>query len=534
METPTILNQPNMDGLFIGGTNHDLEGFASGNDFDYKIGEDITFSYKITCPYTASWAIYKDDPEDNAIAEFGEVGNNDHGYEGQRQVRPVRRGETKPGETEFSVTTRMNKPGVVRFDITFKDEAGNTVKYANGNKDAFITTVAIVDFENIKQPIEKGIGGAKPTYYLTASGEKVNMDTDGFLNELRETANCEFAAVERVLRDNAEKIKSFFDNANPGDDIAFGNVVYILCSIQGEKRYFTFRIATNEIVGTTSTGADGLFSDECYKKAAEKYGLPEYNLRPAAGVFAVPKNTDKLDTVSAFFHGYGTARALYDNCFENRLMVNMNSHGMRDELDDAYIANLVAYDICSGGTKGCLLGDHEKTITDPHHLYMYGIILRDYIGYKAGQVLYEILTGKKPEIVMSNGGSMGGWQSFMVTALNFDIDRTYGDIIWNATIGAETTNDYISNFISTGNPAAYYFSSVSAAEHINSTMNKRPSNFKVGLTGGMADHTSPVNGIIAVYNAFTKCPKTIELKQFGEHGFNPVTPKYISKRENLK
>ncbi len=520
-----------MNSLFSGGTDRDLNGFANGNDLEYKVGEEITFSYKINPPYKACWALYKDDPEINAIAEFGEKGDNSHGCEGQIQVKPVKRGETEIGETELSVTTKMNQAGVVRFDITFKDEAGNTVKYDKGTRDAFVTTVAVVDMENIKQPIEKELGGGKPEGYISASGEKIVMNTDDFFNQMRENFGAQVNVIKDCIQKNSAEVKDFFLNSNVGDELKLEDKLYLLCSKTGDFRYITFRIATNSTVGVCSTGEDGLFSSPCYAKAQEKYGLPQYNLRPAAGVFAFPSDLSEVEIFSSFYQGYGNARAAYNNGLKNRFMVNMNSHGMRDELDDDYIANIAAHGILEGGNKLCIFSDYEAKLTDPHHLYMYGIIMRDYIAFQVGKAVFETVLGKKPPKITSNGGSMGGWQSFMVTALDFEINNSYGDVIWMATIGAETTNDYISNFLPrNNNPAFYYFSSVCAAQHINSTMKFRPQGYSIGLTGGLADHTSILNGILAIYNAFDACPKTISLKQFGEHGFDPVITEYVSKK----
>lgn len=534
MAEQTVLDVKSLDTLFSGGTNHALENFANGNDFEYKIGEDITFSYTFNGDFIAKWAVYKDDPEDNAIPELGETGTNAHGTDWQKQISPVKKGVTAYGEKTLSVTTRMNKAGIVRFDILLCDKDGTPVKY-DTTRTAFFTTIAVVDFDNIKQPLENGVGDGLPTSYIDASGKTVNKTTDEFLFDLREKGLAAAAPAEKCISENGEKIKNFIKSAELGSDISFGNTLYLkLIKKTDDCGYFAFRIATNDVVGTVSTGEDGLFNDPVYKKAAEVFGCPEYILRPAAGVFAIPYDLSAADTFSAHYHGYGTARALLDNGNPSRIMVNMNSHGMKDELDDDYIANIAAHTTDEGGNKQCMFSDLERAMTDPTHLYPYGIILRDFVAFLCGKAMYKLLKGERPKKIMSNGGSMGGWQSFMMSALDYDVDATYGDCIWMTTVGEETTNNYVSNFIPTGNPALYYYSTASAGAHISLTMDKRPSHYKLGLTGGLADHTSIISGIIGLYNNINGCPKSIEFRQFGEHGFYPVKGAPISFKCNTE
>ncbi|MBO5726694.1 MAG: acetylxylan esterase, partial [Clostridia bacterium] len=173
-----------------------------------------------------------------------------------------------------------------------------------------------------------------------------------------------------------------------------------------------------------------------------------------------------------------------------------------------------------GGTKG-FFNEFNSTSDvgvekSPTELYAYGIVKRDYFGLQFAKMLPEYNPDSKNS---ATGGSMGGFRSVMAAAFDSSIKTVNAAYTWMASVGGRENDKIAGGFMPAHTIGIQYFSTVNAAAMLGSDVTL---NF---TSCGLGDYTSPPAGIIAAYNAAT-CNKTIELRQYREHGTTRTTRHY--------
>ncbi len=507
---PTFKNGKYQD-VISGGPVNELDNNASTDSISYGLNEDITFKYKVKGLYNVKYELYKDLPSENLYGTETYTTGTTKVLEGVCTDRV------------FTLTTQMKKAGTLRLRIFLLDAKGNAVTLP-GNT-TFFDTVVAADYANITEVMaEKGLVNYSQT-------EKV-------YDEMKTAFAAKSDVLKNAVAADQTNFDAFFDklNTNPvlGDTYENGNLIYLsVVNITDNDVFLDFRLATDSVVGTTSTGSDNLFSDEVYKTQAKATNTQEYNLRPSTGVIVLPRNAaDNSLSLSGGYQGYGESYGGITASANGVLAIRMNSHGFKNyeaAINTTYRDNMKSTNIENGGINGCIVGSYEAGMTDYKDMYQYGMLMRDYVALQFAKLFpaYNKAGGN----VSTSGGSMGGWQSVSIAALDNDVTNASLSIVWMCSVGGNEYEYVPSNFMPTivnGNTTRMLYSSVGAADYINKTLSQR-AGFKVKVYGGLADPTAPVQGLIALYNKF-ECEKSLELIQFMKHGENYSSKLYRSER----
>ncbi len=507
---PTFKNGKYQD-VISGGPVNELDNNASTDSISYGLNEDITFKYKVKGLYNVKYELYKDLPSENLYGTETYTTGTTKVLEGVCTDRV------------FTLTTQMKKAGTLRLRIFLLDAKGNAVTLP-GNT-TFFDTVVAADYANITEVMaEKGLVDYSQT-------EKV-------YDEMKTAFAAKSDVLKNAVAADRTNFDAFFDklNTNPvlGDTYENGNLIYLsVVNITDNDVFLDFRLATDSVVGTTSTGSNNLFSDEVYKTQAEATNTQEYNLRPSTGVIVLPRNAaDNSLSLSGGYQGYGESYGGITASANGVLAIRMNSHGFKNyeaAINTTYRDNMKSTNIENGGINGCIVGSYEAGMTDYKDMYQYGMLMRDYVALQFAKLFpaYNKAGGN----VSTSGGSMGGWQSVSIAALDNDVTNASLSIVWMCSVGGNEYEYVPSNFMPTivnGNTTRMLYSSVGAADYINKTLSQR-AGFKVKVYGGLADPTAPVQGLIALYNKF-ECEKSLELIQFMKHGENYSSKLYRNER----
>ena len=452
-----------VDVLFYGGTDHDIDGIDSTSAISYKTGEDISFILNLKTAYTLSWQLDKDDPEENL-----------YGDERVIYGTKVLTGTFDPATdgSIFSLTTQMANPGVAKLTIKFLDTKGITV--------ATIYISAAADYENIRQSLEEGF-----------TVDELVAETSGYYNSWTTAWDTHIADVNSAI-DNSELSTWLATTKAVGDEFTIDGVLKLQVATVGSNyTTYNFWIATDNSVGIATDG-------------------DSYLTRPATGVFAVPNGVSANSlNMRVGFLAYGQSTVSTGGPTAGTVTVRITSHGLENgsEFDGDAGTNMV--------------GDNPETA------YQYGILRRDYTAMQVAKHLFADILADDLQIT-TNGGSMAGWQSVVIAALDDDVNRVETSVTWLCQLGANQYGDIISwhpdAYVPVTSKAARVFSSVTAAHIINDRVVAGNKAFTLDIMeAGLGDYSaSAPHGVIALYNAFdgdnANITKSAKFYQFREHG----------------
>ncbi len=492
------------DDYLICGTQHDLDGLENTDSFSYKTGEDIVFILKPKQSYSVEYTLYKDNAAENLYGDEKIID----------AVRQSVKHATATGNTQ--IVTRMAKPGAVRLGCSLTDKNGEVILRFNIG--------AVADSDKIRQPMDKA--DLIPTGYTTSSGEKVEKSIKEFYDDMRTDFDSIFKKIKQKVEKERKAFNEFwYKEKNIGDSFCIPETVECRVVKTDESGvYVDFKLATDEGVGTVSTGDDGLFCSEIYKKRSTQTGRQQYNLRPSCGIISVPVPA-AAGTLSmrGCYRGYGNVPAELVGT-DADIAVSMNSHGILNMCGSDYYEKLDRVPLEDGGIGNCVVSLYEQALTDPRDLYTYGILMRDYVALQFAKLI-PFYDGRGENLTVI-GGSMAAWQSVCLSVLDKDVVKSRLNIPWMCSLGWEKAGDIPSGFMPAGTNAEYYYSTVCAARLLHGR-----TNYSTAITAGLADYdASPPSGVTALYNEFD-CPKCIEFEQFKNHGQSACRNVIISRRE---
>jgi cephalosporin-C deacetylase-like acetyl esterase len=182
----------------------------------------------------------------------------------------------------------------------------------------------------------------------------------------------------------------------------------------------------------------------------------------------------------------------------------MNTHGLPNDLPQ------VEYDTLKKG-KLANYGRSAEELKNPEKTYFVYVLLRNMQAIRYAMTLPQ-WNGTS---ITANGGSQGGYQSFVIAALasiapDMPITSISAKLPWACDLGAKEPTRHGSSFgCSLDNPGAAYLDTANFAALINP-------NVKAYVECGFADPQCPPTGITAAYNML-KCEKEIVYHQARGH-----------------
>lgn len=482
--------------IITGGAVNDLDNSTLTDAVSYNVNEDITFKYEVNGLYNVKYELYKDKPDENLYGDEARAAANS---------TLVKSGVIT--DRIFKITTQMKTAGTVRLRIYLLDVNGNAINMPGGDIKYYDTTV-VADYSNIKEVmIEQNVLSYDDTAkiypeMIDAFSAPVNNIKSAIDNDSNFTEYWNKITTNPQVNDKYE------------NDLVYLNVV----KVSATDVFVDFRLATDSVIGTTSTGSDNLFSDAKYAQQAEAVGQPAYNLRPSTGSLIIPINAaDGSLGIKGEYQGYGNGNGNITYSAGNNIAVRMNSHGFENYKaisNPDYINTLNSVTPENGGVLYCIVGgDLENSTTDYKQLYQYGILKRDYVALQFAKMLPAYNTAGKN--ISVSGDSMGAWQSVSMAALDSDVSNAALKIVWMCSVGGNEYGYNSSNFMPSVSRASTHmlFSSVGAADYINKSGH---TDLKVAIEGGLSDYTAPTQGLFALYNKLN-CEKSIKMEQYKTH-----------------
>ena len=453
----------NVDNLFYGGTDHDIDADPATTAISYGLNEDISFIIRLKGDYQIKWSLYKDDPDVNAISELGEVNGSVASH--------VKSGTFTPGidSNTLIVTTQMKQAGVVRLVFNLYDANGKAARVnENGGANNFSMSAA-ADYENITQSVEE---------LFTA--EQVMTEAKGYYEAWKTEWDTQVKVITDAAAADADFAAWLADNEKTaGAEKQVGELLKLkVAANNGTYTAYNFWIATGE-EGLSTAGTE--------------------NNRPATGVFSIPNTADNSLDMYATFTAWGGNNVATSGPQSGTLEVRVVGHGK--DLG-------TAFDLNSG-----------INTENPTQVFNYGILNRDYVTLQVAKSLFANKL-KDNFGIKTNGGSMGGWRSVIIGAIDTDVNEFQVNIPWMCQVGAAQAGD-ITSWHPTYCDGLRPFSTVTAARIINERVAAGEQEFTVTITAGLGDYqASAPHGIIALYNAFddAKVTKSLAFKQFKEHG----------------
>ncbi|MBE6806212.1 MAG: leucine-rich repeat domain-containing protein, partial [Ruminococcaceae bacterium] len=453
-----------VDVLFYGGTDHDIDGIDSTSAISYKTGEDISFILNLKTAYTLSWQLDKDDPAENL-----------YGDERVIYGTKVLTGTFNPATdgSIFTLTTQMANAGVASLTVDFIDTEGATV--------ATIYISAAADYENITQSLEEGF-----------TADELVAETSGYYNSWTAEWDTHIADVNAAIDNNAGLSTWLATPKAVGAEYTINSVLKLQVAAVGSNyTSYYFWIATDNSVGIATNG-------------------DSYLTRPATGVFAVPNGVSANSlNMRVGFLAYNETTVGTGGPTTGTVTVRITSHGLENgsEFDGDVSTNMI--------------GDNPETA------YQYGILRRDYTAMQVAKHLFADILADDLQIT-TNGGSMAGWQSVVIAAFDEDVNKVETSVTWMCQLGANQYGDIISwhpdAYVATTSKAARVFSTVTAARIVNNRVVAGNKAFTLDIMdAGLGDYNaSAPHGIIALYNAFdgnnANITKSATFYQFRNHG----------------
>ena len=479
-----------VDEIVVGGTNYALDGSATTNDISYKVGEKITFTLHIKGNYYIdSYTVYKDYADGETQAENTTVSG--------ANISEV-----------FKYTTTMEKAGVLTLKLRVFGKINDNLGATN-QMVKLVVMSAVVNVEEINNDDYLADEKAVANYLTNAA---TTWDNSTEMSNLSATF---------------DDVKEFLNSGGASFEVP--KVIKLTKSDKSTAKYnvYEYIIATNAERGLETTNSDGYFE------------YAEFNERPATGYITVPVSGTAAATngIYAFYMGWANAASSslnYANA--TKICIYPNAHACLNGQSAEYYTNLASVsnegysatdykwnnttgknDLASGAqpvTVGgkAVYGDYrfmfetDDDATSPDELFDYGVIKRDYFSLQLAKAV-----APENSAMENYGGSMGGWQSVVMAAIETDVKKVTAVMPWKCTLGSDKDGLHInSTFMPSYSESRMYYNTVSAAKMISSDV-------EFIVLSGLGDETAPVIGAVALYNAADVTNKTMTLTQFQTH-----------------
>lgn len=217
--------------------------------------------------------------------------------------------------------------------------------------------------------------------------------------------------------------------------------------------------------------------------------------KPAKAYLSIPKDAAKKSLpLNIFVYGYGVSR-ISPTFSKDAISISVARHSYELGQSDEYYKEQKKI----LGKFGLLAKDNA----DPENCYFKFMILRDIRALQYGKTLPE-WNGKD---IMVQGGSMGGFQSLFIAALDKDVTKCDARVPWMCNLNGKAAGYQDSYFRPEFTRSILYFDSTNAAKRI-----KCP----VVIFARLGDYCCPPSGIMMLYNTL-KCPATLMFEQNGTH-----------------
>ncbi len=223
--------------------------------------------------------------------------------------------------------------------------------------------------------------------------------------------------------------------------------------------------------------------------------------RPVSGYVSIPKNAQAGSLkLKAIYQGYGVDTA-YITCNAGYITFYINPHGIENNKDAQYYADLKAGELSGFGFSGN---------TPAENSYFRNMILRDLQGvYYLMENYTDLWNGTDIEI---QGGSMGAFQATAVASLLGDkATKLSISIPWMCDVGSENKGR-LAGWRPSYCEAISYYDTVNFAKRLTAPTD---------ITAGLGDYICPPSGITVLYKAIN-AQKSLTFIQNKTHGYTPV------------
>ena len=221
---------------------------------------------------------------------------------------------------------------------------------------------------------------------------------------------------------------------------------------------------------------------------------------PATGLVAWPRNAkDKSLPMIVHVTGYGFG-ATHINNGEVKgnggsLVVSITRHGEEPQADEGYYSNLKT-NVLRGY---CWRNNGTKTANDA-----FKMVMRDVraLAFMKTLPLWDRKT------IAVRGGSMGGFQSIALAALDKDVTRCTPNVPWMTDLAGKTNFKRMGGWLPGWTPELAYIDSANLAMRVTCP---------VEMSIGLGDYVCPPSGEMILFRNF-RGPKTMTVRQNMGHG----------------
>lgn len=221
---------------------------------------------------------------------------------------------------------------------------------------------------------------------------------------------------------------------------------------------------------------------------------------PATGLIAWPTNAAPKSLpmfVDVPGYGYGSLSVNYARVKQGAIQLNITRYGEDPVGTKEYHENL--------WTNVCLYYafHHNESHKSSD---MFKMLMRDVQAVRMAKRLPE-WNGKELTV---GGGSMGGYRSLALCALDHDFTSCNAQYAWMCDLNGWDQFGRLQGWLPEGTPMMRYVDGINLARRI-----KCP----VKMFSGLVDYVCPPSGLVIVYNNL-RCEKEIRFSQSGGHGCN--------------
>ncbi len=225
--------------------------------------------------------------------------------------------------------------------------------------------------------------------------------------------------------------------------------------------------------------------------------------KPVSGYFSKPKDAvAKSLPAHVGFLGYGVSSAKPDPNAVDRIVFNINTHGIENGKDPDYYANLQ-----KGILKKYAFDNQENA--NPETAYFNGMMLRV---LRALEFIKSQPEWDGRHLVVA-GGSQGGLQALVAAGLDRDVTLCRANKPWCCDLGG----------INLGRLRGWRPDYTDALRYFDAANHAKRITCETDLVAGLGDYVCPPSGIMVLYNNI-KAPKKITYVQGVTHGYSPPNP----------
>ena len=223
---------------------------------------------------------------------------------------------------------------------------------------------------------------------------------------------------------------------------------------------------------------------------------------PACGYISYPKNAEpgSLD-IEMNYQPYGVNGTTYTTS-PTAIIFNVGAHSIPNDMPASYYEELHA-----GALALFALNDGD----DPENCYFYFMIMRDLQALRYAKSLPQW----NGEHISVSGGSMGGFQSTCIAALDNDVDTINLSIPWMCDVFREEGNRIPATFMPEAKEGLDYYDTTFMAKRVSSDC-------YAYIQAGLADRLCPTAGVAALFNNLPCYYKEITWVQ--DHLHSPTQP----------